>query len=317
MINKNKDAKFVIYQVLYIFLITILALKGAELDLRRVALEEETVDVNVRDSLVAILDSLYSLGIDFSIQIDPNVIEENVELKDQLASLNKRVKDLKEQVKEIPPPPEEKPEEIPEEHIKLQSPISLKQTFIQNTWNIAKNSGSVPTVILDPANRSKPIVTIPPGQEKRFDLQDQTEVIIKFGSQEERIKVIPNRPPEVDIELVTTKMNRSDIYVKELQRITAFTVRIIDSRPEQLKVTYSGPISVNGPQKDNKGNLVYNVSLRLAANETQYDEWLDRNGDLQESDGRYKANFFFTVVDERTKDRVQVGDSFYFTDFSK
>jgi hypothetical protein len=318
MITKNRDAKFVIYQVLYIFLITILALKGAELDLRRVALEEETVNVDVRDSLVAILDSLYSLGIDFSIQIDPNVIEENVELKDQLASLNKRVLDLKEQVKEIPPPPpEEKPEEISEEQTKLQSPISLKQTFIQNTWNIAKNSGSVPTVILDPADRNKPIVTIPPGQEKRFDLQDQTEVIIKFGSQEERIKVIPNRPPEVDIELVTTKMNRSDIYVKELQRITAFTVRIIDSRPEQLKVTYSGPISVNGPQKDNKGNLVYNVSLKLAATETQYDEWLDRNGDLQESDGRYKANFFFTVVDERTKDRVQVGDSFYFTDFSK
>jgi len=316
MINKERDAKFVIYQVLYIFLITILALKGAELNLSRVALEEETVDIDVRDSLVAILDSLYSLGIDFSIQIDPEVLVENEELKDQLASLNQRVQDLKQIVEEIPPP-EEKPEEIVEEQTKLQSPISLKQTFIQNTWNIAKNSGSVPTVILDPANRSKPIVTIPPGQERKFDLQDQTEIIIKFGSQEERIKVIPNRPPEVDIELVTTKMNRSDIYVRELQRITAFTVRIIDNRPEQLKVTYSGPISVNGPQKDSKGNLVYNVSLKLAANETQYDEWLERNGDLQEADGRYKANFFFTVVDERTKDRVQVGDSFYFTDFSK
>lgn len=316
MINRNRDSKFVIYQVLYIFIITILAMKGAELDLRRVALKEETVDVNVKDSLVAILDSLYSLGIDFSIQIDPEVLVENEELKDQLANLNKRVQDLKEIVEEIPPP-EVKPKEIVEEQTKLQSPISLKQTFIQNTWNIAKNSGSVPTVILDPANRNKPIVTIPPGGEKRFDLQDQTEVIIKFGSQEERIKVIPNRPPEVDIELVTTKMNRSDIYVKELQRITAFTVRIIDNRPEQLKVTYSGPISVNGPQKDSKGNLVYNVSLKIASNETQYDKWLERNGDLQESDGRYKANFFFTVVDEITKDRVQVGDSFYFTDFSK
>ena len=68
MINRNRDSKFVIYQVLYIFIITLIVLKGAELDLRRVALKEETVDVNVRDSLVAILDSLYSLGIDFSIQ---------------------------------------------------------------------------------------------------------------------------------------------------------------------------------------------------------------------------------------------------------
>ena len=113
------------------------------------------------------------------------------------------------------------------------------------------------------------------------------------------------------------KLKSSDIYVRELQRITAFTVTIIDLRPNQLKVTYSGPISVSGPQRDNKGNLVYNVSLRLAATEQQYDQWIDRNGDLQEADGRYKANFFFTVVDERTKDRVQVGDSFFFTDFSK
>ena len=311
MINRNRDSKFVIYQVLYIFIITILALKGAELDLRRVALKEETVDVSVRDSLVAILDSLYSLGIDFSIQIDPKVLVENEQMKDQLASLNKRVQDLKKQIKEQPP------EEIVEEQTKLQSPISLKQTFIQNTWNTATNNGSVNTTILDPDNRSNPIAEIPPGQQKKFDLQDQTEVIIKFGSQEETVKVLPNLPPQVNIERVTTKMNASDIYVQELQRITAFTVTIVDERTDQLKVTYSGPISVNGPQTNSKGDLVYNVTLRLAANEKQYDDWIDRNGDLQEADGRYKANFFFTVVDERTKDRVQVGDSFFFTDYSK
>jgi hypothetical protein len=313
MINRNRDSKFVIYQVLYIFIITILALKGAELDLRRVALEEETVDISIKDSLAAILDSLYALGIDFSIKIDPKVLDENEEMKKRLAELNKKL----EEVKDFVPPPDEEEPEIVDEQTKLQSPISLKQTFIQNTWNIAKNSGTVPTTIIDPANPNVAVVTIPPGEEKRFDLQDQTEMIIKFGSQEERIKVIPNRPPEVDIELVTTKMSHSDIYVRELQRITAFTVKVIDSRPEQLKVTYSGPISVIGPQKDSKGNLVYNVSLRLATTETRYDEWLEINGDLQESDGRYKANFFFIVVDEKTKDRVQVGDSFYFTDFSK
>ena len=312
MIKRERDSKFVIYQVLYIFIITVLALKGAELDLNRVALEEETVDISVQDSLVAILDSLYALGIDFSIQIDPNVVEENKELKDQLANLNKKVKDLSKQIKEIPPP-----EEKIEEQIKLQSPISLKQTFMQNTWNSATNNGSVPTFIYDPDNLSSPIVTIPPGAERKFDLQNQKEVIIKFGTQQERVKVGPNLPPEVNIERVTTKMNASDIYIKELQRITAFTVTIIDKRPNQLKVTYSGPISVNGPQRDSKGNLVYNVSLRLAANETQYDDWIERYGDFQEADGRYKANFFFTVVDERTQDRVQVGDSFFFTDFSK
>jgi hypothetical protein len=314
MTKKEHDSKFVIYQVLYIFVITVLALKGANLDLRRVALEEETVQVSVRDSLMAVLDSLYSLGIDFSIKIDPNVVVENEEMKKQLAELNKKL----EKVKDYVPPPKEKPkEEIKEEQSKLQLPISLKQTFIQNTWNMAKNSGNVPTTLYDPRDRSKPIVVIPPGKEVKFDLTDQTEVIVAFGTQEERVKVIPNKPPEIKIERVTTKMNAQDIYVQELQRITAFTVTIIDVRPEQLKVSYSGPISVTGPQKDANGNMVYNVSLRIAANENQYDDWVDKNESLREADGRYKANFFFIVVDEKTKDRVQVGDSFFFTDFAK
>ncbi len=142
-------------------------------------------------------------------------------------------------------------------------------------------------------------------------------MVVKFGSQQEKIKVVPNRPPEVKIEKVTTKMSGSNIYVADLQKITVFRVSVIDERPDQLKTTYSGPISVTGPVKDSKGNLVYNVSLKLASNENRFDEWLDKFGDLRDPEGRYKANFFFTVVDERSKDRVQVGDSFIFTDYSK
>ena len=314
MINKNRDSKFVIYQVLYIFVITVLALKGADLDLRRVALEEETVNKSVRDSLMAVLDSLYALGIDFSIKIDPNVVVENEQMREQLASLNRRLETLKDY---IPPPKDEPKKEIVEEQTLLQSPISAKQTYIQYTWNIARNTGTVPANIYDPRNMSNPIAVVPAGQEKQFDLTDQTEVIIRFGSQEDRIKVLPNKPPEVKIERVTTKMNSADIYVKDLQRITVFKVSIIDQRPDQLKTTWTGPISVTGPTKDSDGNLVYNVSLKIASTENTFNDWLDKNGNLRESDGRYKVNFFFTVVDERSKDRVQVGDSFFFTEFSK
>jgi hypothetical protein len=313
MIYKNRDSKFIIYQVLYIFVITVLALKGADLDLRRVALEEETVNKEVRDSLMAVLDSLYALGIDFSIKIDPNVVVENEKMREQLASLNKKLESLKDYV---PPPTEDPEKEIVEEQTLLQSPISAKQTYIQHTWNIARNTGIVPATIYDPKNKNNPIVIIPPGQEKKFDLTDQTEVIIKFGTQEDRIKVLPNKVPEVKIESVTTKMNASNIYVKDLQRITVFKVTIVDQRPDQLKVSWIGPISVTGPVKDSNGNLVYNVSLKIASTENSFEDWLDKNGSLRESDGRYKVNFFCTVVDERSKDRVQVGDSFYFTEFS-
>lgn len=315
MIRKNNDSKFIIYQVLYIFVITVLALKGAELDLRRVVSKDNVVDVSVRDSLKSLIDSLYMQGLKFNIKLDEKV--ENEALKEKLVMMNKQLSSLTTKLNEIPP--EVRVEKEPEvlESTKMQSPISVSQTFIQNTWNEVKNNSNVQTIIYDLRNTSSPIVTIQAGEKRRFDLTDQTELVIKFGSQEERVQVSPNRLPEIKIERVTTKMNSGDNYVKDLQRITAFTVTIFDERPEQLKVTHTGPISVSGPFKDAKGNPIYNVSLNLAPNEAKFEEWIDKNSSLREPDGRYKANFFFTVVDDRTKDRVQVGDSFFFTDFSK
>jgi hypothetical protein len=314
MVNKNRDSKFVIYQVLYIFVITVLALKGADLDLNRVISRDKAVSKTVKDSLVTLIDSLTQQGLKFNIQIDPNVVVQNEELKKKIASMNEKMRDLSKKIVENPPV--KKPEK-PKEQTVLQSPIAETQTFIQWTWNKAKNNGDVPTYIYDPRNMNTPIVMIPPGQEKTFDLTDENEVIEKFGSQQQPINVLINKPPEIKIQRVTTKMDGTDIYVKDLQRITDFTVTIIDERPDQLNITHSGPISVTGPRKNNKGQPVYNVSLYLAPTQEKFDEWVDRNGDYRDPDGRYKVNFFFIAVDQRTKDRVQVGDSFYFTDYSK
>jgi hypothetical protein len=318
MIRKNRDTKFIIYQVLYIFVITVLALKGANLDLSRVVKKDTVVSKSVRDSLVALIDTLYKKGVNFNIKVDENAIVENLELKEKLSHVNERVAVLTKEIRETPPVPEVPLKEESKEQTKvLQSPLAISQTFIQNTWNKAKNTGNIPTYIYDSRNMSTPLVVVPPGQEKLFDLTDQKEIVVKFGSQEQKVTVNPRRPSEIKITRATTKMDASDIYVTELQRITGFTVTIVDERFDQLKVSYSGPISVSGPTKDAKGNMVYQVSLNIASNEQKFNDWADRNRDLRTTDGKYKANFFFTTVDQRTKNRVQVGDVFYFTDYSK
>jgi hypothetical protein len=319
MIKKERDSKFIIYEVLYIFVITVLALKGADLSLNRVVSKDKVVSKTVRDSLVAVIDSLYSKGINFDIKVNENVSEENTQLKEKVEKMKTQLASLDKRIKEIPPEqrvqqPEQKPKT--EETIN-QAPISTAQTFIQYTWNIATNNGNVPTSIYDPKDMSHPIVTVNPGEQKKFNLDGESEVIAKFGSQEQTIKVVPNKPPKIDIESVTTQMNNSDIYVQDLQRITVYKVTIIDERPDQLKITYSGPISVSGPYKDSNGDPVYNVSLKIASTESLYEQWLDRNNTLRDSNGRYKVNFFFIAYDPRTKDRVQVGEPIYFTDFSR
>jgi hypothetical protein len=314
MKRENRDSKFVIYQVLYIFVITVLALKGADLDLGEVVKKEEAVTMDVRDSLVTLIDSLYKQGLKFKISIDPDVKTENVVLKQQIELITRKMEDLNEQIELQPPPVIIKPEA--KEETKMQSPLSASQSFIQNTWNIAKNNGSVPVYIYDPANPNSAIAVAEPGKQVKFDLRKQTEVIVQFGSQRERVSVASNLKPVVRIEKVTTKMNAPDIFVRDLQRVTAFNVIISDERPDQLKINFTGPISVTGPLKDSRGNIVYNVSLKLASNESRFDEWAERNDSYREPDGRYKASFFFTVTDVISGDHIQAGDVFYFTDYS-
>ncbi|MCL5031245.1 MAG: hypothetical protein M1480_19755 [Bacteroidetes bacterium] len=319
MIKKNNDSKFVIYQVLYIFVVTVLALKGADLDLDKVISTNNAVNKSVKDSLVTLIDSLTTSGLKFEIKVNPNIEAENVTLKEKVASLNERMATLTEKIKEIPPVQNNIPKEVTkqEEQTVLQSPISVTQTFLQFTWNIVKNNGDVSTSIYDPKKLNSPLVVVPPGQEKKFNLMDQTQVIAKYGSQEEKINVLPMKQPEIKIERVTTKMSSPNIYAQDLQNITVFNVAIIYQRPDQLKITHTGPISVTGPYKDADGNSVYYVSLRIASNKNKFDDWLDRYGNLREADGRYKVNFFFTADDKISKAHVTAGDSFYFTDFSK
>jgi hypothetical protein len=318
----NRDSKFIIYQVLYIFVITVLALKGADLDLKEVISKDKAVSTSVRDSLMVVIDSLYARGSKFEIKVDQSTVAENEALRQKLSSLNKQLADIKPPVKEMLPQIEQKPA-VPEqkpivsEQSILQSPISVTQNFLQNTWNIAKNTGSVQAAIYDPNNMNKPIVVIAPNQEKKFDLTNENKVILKFGSQQQALNVVPMQPPDVKISRATTKMDASTIYVQDLQRITGFNVTIKYARPDQLKITHTGPISVSGPLKNNNGDFVYNVSLNLAPTKQRFQDWLDHYGNLRDVNGRYKADFFFTVVDDRSKAHIVIGDTFYFTDFNR
>ena len=67
----KKDVKFVIYQMLYIFVVCVIALKGANLDLQEVIAKENVVEKAYADSLRAYLDSLLALGLVPKITFDP------------------------------------------------------------------------------------------------------------------------------------------------------------------------------------------------------------------------------------------------------
>lgn len=314
MIRRSRDAKFIIYQVLYIFVITVLALKGAEINLGEVVKKENVVEKSVRDSLINVVDSLSKLGLKFNIEVDPNVVIENKILKDKLNNLNTQVASLSSKISLIPKP--DKKENVKKPKANLPSPFSTSKSFLQFASNNGENQSNVSVEIRDPKSNDL-IVSIPPNGSKVFELTDQSEVLLQYGGQEEIVKVKKNLPPEIMIEKVTTKMDKSNIYVNELQRSTCFNVRISDERLAQIKINYSGPISVAKPRKDKKGDLIYTVSLNLVGNEDKFYDWIDKNNMEEDAEGRYKVNFFFSAFDTKSKQKVEVGDSFFFTEFSK
>lgn len=322
MARKSKDSKFVIYQVLYIFVITVLAIKGADLDLSEVVSKDKAVSRNVRDSLIVIIDSLNALGLKFDVKVQSGLQTENQVLKNKIENLNNNLASLSERMVESPTPESNseviEPKIVEENETPVPSvlPIAQVQKFIQHTWNTAKNEGEIPVDILEPRSR-KVLAKILPGEEKKFDLTGENEIIARYGKHEQVLKVDKNKPPEIKIETVSSKMNSRKIYVQELQRTTTYKVTILDERPDQIKVNSSGPISITGPLTNSSGQLIYNVTLKVAPNENSFNEWMEKTNPLKESDGRYKVNFFIIASDQRTKDKVQAGESFYFTEFAR
>jgi hypothetical protein len=294
--------------------ITVLALKGAEINLGEVVKKENVVEKSVRDSLINVVDSLSNLGLKFNIEVDPNVVTENKILKDKLNNLNTQVASLTSKISILPK--EVKRENIDKLKKNLPSPFSTSKSFLQFASNTAENQSNIDVEIRDPKSNIL-IVSIPPNGNKVFELTNQSEVLLQYGGQEEIVKVKPNLPPEIIIEKVTTKMDKSNIYVNELQRSTCFNVKISDERLEQIKINYSGPISVAKPRKDKKGDLIYTVSLNLVGNEDKFYDWIDKNNIEEDAEGRYKVNFFFSAYDTKSKQKVEVGDNFFFTEFSK
>jgi len=61
--KERKDVKFIIYQMLYVFVICVVALKGANLDLEEVISKENVVEKEYADSLKSFLDSILALGL--------------------------------------------------------------------------------------------------------------------------------------------------------------------------------------------------------------------------------------------------------------
>lgn len=285
--RKNRDVKFIIYQSLYIFVISVLALKGANLDLTEVVSKEKVVEKTYTDSLKIMIDSLLARGYIPEIKFDttqkftnPEEMKKKLqEAQQQLAVLKMNspsitvnttspgiqlqqtnITEEKEKIQDKP-----KEEKIEEKEGK-ELDFKIPQTFTQFTSNSISNPSSVTIEIY--GSDGSMIATVPPGGSRSFQLGGQNSLTFKGGGVSKTVSTKENVKPKVTMQRLVSA--GEEVSVRNLQSTVGYRVTISDDYPGQLDVKFSGPVSVK-----QSGPLVYDVTLNFLNSKSAYDNFTE------------------------------------------
>jgi hypothetical protein len=304
--KKNRDVKFIIYQSLYIFVICVIALKGANLDLTEVINKDKVVEKSYADSLKAYLDSLIALGlvpkINFDTtnisKLDPNLVaqlQQKIQVMQtqvQISSVNTNTSTITQQ---NPLVQQTKPEEIKKDPGEMQEIRIGSIILYQYTQNTLNNPYDTPLEIVG-------VTTIPPKSTKTFETGGQGSVTIKVGNATKTVELKPNEKPKISISRVTNM--GEGVSVRTLQSVTGFRVVISDDFPGQLDVKFNGPIEVK-----NAGQNTYDITMKAFGSQSAFDNFSSGK------DSPYSVGFTVTVKDKIAGHTVTGQQSFIFGDW--
>jgi hypothetical protein len=282
--KKGRDVKFIIYQVLYIFVICVIALKGADINLEEVLDAKQVVKKTYADSLKKYIDSILALGLIPSISIDTNKIFTAEDMERVMAELNQLKKDM--------PPPVVQQEQmrITQQITKpdIKEPDKIKKATVQGVELTQYSQSSLKnpyseTLVITAEGRT--LATIPPQQSAKILLGGESSVTFRVGDATDTKPTKPKQAPKIDIQKVGP--GGGDATLRSVQNSVGFRVTIVSNNPGDLDVKISGPISTKQVSP-----TVFDVTLTLLGSEAAFDAW------SKGKDAPYKASFTISVKDK-------------------
>jgi hypothetical protein len=294
-LKKQKDVKFIIYQSLYIFVVCVVAIKGANLNLTQVVEDDGTPKPQITmDSLEKLYEVLkLSVMVDTSrfVIVPKSLLAENERLQQIVQNMPKidiSQYVLKTQVPDIQKPPDIEKKEEPSETKEIRiGQISMTQ-YTLNTLN---NPYDVPLEVVG-------ITTIPPKSTKTFETGGQSSVVIKVGSSSKTVELKPNQKPKISFQRIASM--GEDTRVSELQRTVCYRVTIDDDFPGQLDVKFTGPVTVK------QQGTAYDITLNAFSSKAAFDNFTDNK------DSPYSLGFTVTVTDKIAGHKITGQNSFIF-----
>ncbi|RPI18788.1 MAG: hypothetical protein EHM58_04030 [Ignavibacteriae bacterium] len=298
--KKKGDVKFIIYQSLYIFVVCVIAIKGANLDLVQVVADDGKVRAEITpDSLIKLQDLLSrSRIVDTNLYaiVDKNLLKENKELQRMVEitqqKLSLTVTQIQPQMQQI----EQQKIEPPKEEVKI-DPGEMQEIRIgsisltQYTSNTLNNPYDVPLEVVG-------ITTIPPKSTKTFETGGQGSVVIKVGTSSKTVELKPNDKPKINFQRVASM--GEETRVTSLQSSVCYRVTVSDDFPGQLDVKFSGPVTVK-----QQGNT-YDVTMNAFSSKGAFDNFSEGK------DAPYSLGFTVTVSDKIAGHKIAGQNSFYF-----
>lgn len=285
-----RDVKFVIYQVLYIFVVCVIALKGANIDLVEVISKQDIVKKQYADSLKAFIDSLLALGLVPKLDFDSAVNFEDFQklqvqlqqMKTQLSVVQTQPQLRVEKQPELKIEEQKKPEEEkPQEEKKIQADVQIAGTFTQYLTYTVKNPYNG-TLVISADGRT--LASIPPGGSATFTLGGEKSITYRVGESSDTKPIQKKPPPEV----IVTRLAPSGegVSLRNIQSQVGYRVSIKDIAPEQLKVTVSGPVRVT-----QSGPGTYDITLNFLTSKSAFEAFTEGKEEP------YSVAFTVTVVD--------------------
>ncbi len=294
--RKQKDVKFIIYQALYIFVVCVIAIKGANLDLDAVEIKKmiEPGYVYIDTSGKVLIDRDRASRL---IEIDTArfmivSIDEYKKNPDKYVGL---IKIIPGDINPNPPPTDPNPPQPPVkvDPVKPIKPMVLgKLELFQFHQNTVNNQNDYPITIAG--------VTIAAHSTGRVMLGGESVVTITGGDQNITANVKPNEKPKINMQIVASM--GEDTRVTQLQRSVCYRVTISDDFPGQLDVKFSTGVTVK-----EVAVKVYDVTMNYFGSKSAFE-----NFKANKEDSPYSVGFTVSVSDNIAGHKITGQNSFSF-----
>jgi hypothetical protein len=279
----GRDIKFIIYQVLYIFVVCVIALKGADINLDEVLDKENAVPKDVADAIKHKLDSLLALGLVPKMEWDSTKIYSKEEVDRMLAGLvpkSEENKNISVITKENKEGPEVTTNTIIPKTDKLASVQGVE--FTQYTRPKLTNPYSENLEIY---GDGKLVANIPPKGSATIPVNGESSFKFKVGNAEDVKPTKEKQSPKIDIQKFIT--DGEDASLRMIQGRVGYRITVVSSYAGDLNINISGPVKT-----EKVSPTQFDITLILLGSETAFNSWSKGKSEP------YKASFTVSVKDK-------------------